>query len=188
MNRLSYLEAKIISKSLADLPTNNPNSGKTFDEAVAPAIDILGLFGITADDVSKAVLKLNSLDDPMIFMDQSEIRQRLENIGVIVGDNLVDIPVLRDYEQWAKEIAQTRENVIKDTQTVEASAGKPPADIYADAKDSLDRHRTNLEILLEGTGLTDENLTTMEVAANETNSTLEISLVWLLEDIQRRKG
>lgn len=188
-NRLSYLEAKIVSNSFNDLPDRSvPElTVKTFDVAIAPAMEVLGPFGISAEDVGVAMLSLNSLDDPMIFMNQAEVRDRLSHLGINVSDNTVDIPVLRDYPLWAKEIAETRESVIKDSETVELAAGKPPADIYADAQESLERHRSNLQILLDGTDLSEDHLSTMEEAANSTNSTLEISLVWLLEDIQRRK-
>ena len=187
-NRLSYLEAKTINNSVNNAYAIARGVGKgTFDEAISPANDILGQFGFSDSDISLALMELNSTLDPMMYIEQGEVRERLNVFGVNFGSDGVDIPLLRDYTLWAKEIAETRESVIKDEETVRLSSGKSPADIYADAKDSLERHRSNLGILLDGTDLTEANLTTMEEAATGTNSTLEVSLAWLLEDIQRRK-
>lgn len=187
-NRLSYLEAKIVSNSVGEACAVARGGGaRSFEEAISPAAKVLGQFGFSDNDITLALMEINSTLDPMMYIEQGEVRDRLNVFGVVFGSDGVDIPVLRDYPLWAKEIAETRESVLKDTQTVEQSAGKSPADIYADAKDSLERNRANLQVLLDGTNLSEENLATMEEVANSTNSTLEISLVWLLEDIQRRK-
>lgn len=194
-NKLNWLEAKKVENAilaykltLGSVTTDTDSSllQEGLRQTLAPVALILEQRGITIDQ-----LQLALGDDPRDPLDEAitgtwlSYRKELEDIGLIVSDSGVDMPILRDNEQRSDELVKLfhayRENMAltNTTDTLDL--------VLREFAEEIAAQRTDLVLLLDGTNIEPEALSSIETDAYSANSDLWDAMVGKFEMLEVRK-
>jgi hypothetical protein len=194
-NKLNWLEAKKVENAIlgykltldsvtADTDASLLQEG--LRQTLAPVAPILEQRGITIDQ-----LQLALGDDPRDPLDEAitgtwlSYRKELVDIGLTISDSGVDMPILRDDEQRSDELVKLfhayRENMAltNTTDTLDL--------VLKEFAEEIATQRTDLEILLSGTGISPDALGSIETDAYSGHSDLWDAMVGKFEMLEVRK-
>lgn len=194
-NKLNWLEAKKVENAILgykltlDSVTANTDASllqEGLRQTLAPVAPILEQRGITIDQ-----LQLALGDDPRDPLDEAitgtwlSYRKELVDIGLTISDSGVDMPILRDNEQRSDELVKLfhayRENMAltNTTDTLDL--------VLKEFAEEIATQRTDLEILLSGTGISPDALGSIETDAYSGHSDLWDAMVGKFEMLEVRK-
>ena len=194
-NKLNWLEAKKLDLAIGSYKTTLSNITVETDasllqeglrQTLAPVAPILERRGITIDQ-----LQLALGDDPKDHLDEAitgtwlEYRSRLEEIGLLVSNTGVDMPVLRDNEQRSDELVKLFHAYRKNMSLTNTT---DTLDLFLkEFADEIATQRTDLELLLSGTGISPDALGSIETDAYSGHSDLWDAMVGKFEMLEVRK-